>query len=132
MLAIKYIRDHIGEVRENIVNRKAKVDLHDLLLLDDKRKELQALLDTARQELNAASKSKPTPEQIVELRSLGESIKTQEEALKEVQLQLDTQMSWMPNMSSPDMPIGKGEDSSARAWSRTTPRSLAPCGLHDH
>ena len=109
MLDIKFIHENKDLVKENTLKRKSAVDIDALLFLDDKRKELQTALDTLRAELNASSKQKPTPEEIERLRGLGQEIKTIEEEIKTVQDEMQKMLSWVPNMSSPDMPEGKGE-----------------------
>jgi seryl-tRNA synthetase len=109
MLDIKFIRENVEKVKENTRLRKSTIDIDEVLRLDDGRKELQTMLDTKRAELNASSKQKPTPEEIVRLKGLGEEIKKLEDEIKTVQGQITDLLSWVPNMSSPDMPIGAGE-----------------------
>ena len=109
MLDIKFIRENVDTVKENTRLRKSSIDIDEIIRLDDGRKGLQSALDTKRAELNIASKQKPTEEEIVKLRTLGEEIKKLEEEIKLVQGQILDLLSWVPNMSSPDMPIGLGE-----------------------
>jgi seryl-tRNA synthetase len=109
MLDIKFIREHKEAVQENARLRKSTIDIDDILRLDDGRKTLQSAIDTKRAELNTASKQKPTDEEITKLRTLGEEIKKLEDEIKTVQGQITDLLSWVPNMSSPDMPIGAGE-----------------------
>jgi len=110
MLDIKYIRDHVDKVKQNVINRKAKADVDAILKLDDQRKDIQIKLDALRQELNASSKSKPTPDVQEKLRETGKKIKELEIQLNAVQKDLSAQMAWVPNVSSEKMPVGKGED----------------------
>lgn len=109
MLDIKFIRENIDAVKENSRLRKSSVDIDEIIRLDDGRKTLQAALDGKRAELNASSKQKPSPEEISRLKSLGEEIKKLEDEIKTIQGQITDLLSWVPNMSSPDMPIGAGE-----------------------
>ena len=110
MLDIKFIRENKELVQENTKNRKVSVTIDELLADDDLRKELQVEIDSLRRELNASSKQKPTPEQITALREKGNKIATLEKELKEIQTKIFEKLSWIPNMSSPDMPVGKGEE----------------------
>ncbi len=120
MLDIKFIREHTEEVRQNIINRKASADVDGILELDEKRKNLQIEVDGLRQQLNAGSKQKPTPEEIQRLRSLSTGISSKESELKEVQQNLNEKLSWVPNMLSADVPVGKGEDDNVevKAWTK--------------
>jgi seryl-tRNA synthetase len=110
MLDIKFIRENKEIVQENTKNRKVAINIDELLADDDLRKELQVEIDALRRDLNASSKSKPTPEQIKQLREKGNKISILEKELKEIQGKIFQKQSWIPNLSSPDMPIGKGED----------------------
>lgn len=109
MLDLKFVRQHADEVKENVKNRKAKADVDRILELDDERARRTAKLEADRAELNAASKTKPDAETIAKLRSLGEEIRTQEAELRQAEDELFHQAEFLPNMSSPDMPVGAGE-----------------------
>ncbi len=110
MLDVKFIRENKELVQENTKNRKVSINIDELLADDDLRKDLQVEIDVLRRDLNSSSKSKPTPEQIKVLREKGNKISTLEKELKEIQGKIFEKMSWIPNISSPDMPIGKGEE----------------------
>ncbi len=118
MLDLQFVRHHIDEVKENVKNRKAVADVDEILRLDDQRLALVQAIDGQRQELKASSKQKPDAEIIARLRSLGDDIKQQEAQLREVEASLQTAAALLPNMSSPDMPIGQGEADNVelRVW----------------
>lgn len=110
MLDIKFIRENKEAVKENIKNRKAVADVDQILALDNQRLALIGQIDAQRHELKKSSKQKPDPEKITQLRELSNSIKVQETELHKVESELKSAASFVPNMSSPSMPIGQSED----------------------
>jgi seryl-tRNA synthetase len=118
MLDLKYVRQHQAEVEANVKRRKSQADVAKILDLDAQRSRRLTKLEQDRAELKAASKTKPDAETIVRLRTLGEDIRTQEAELRQVEYELQMAASWLPNMSSPDMPVGQGEEDNVdiAAW----------------
>ncbi len=118
MLDLKYVRQNQDEVAANIMNRKAKVDLPLLIQLDDQRLDVSGQVEAMRQQLNAASKQKPDADTIVQLRQLGQDIKDKEQQLTQIEADLKSQTDFLPNQSSPNMPIGQGEEDNVetKAW----------------
>lgn len=110
MLDIKFIRENKEAVQVNAQNRKATVSIDEIIELDDRRKELQFEIDGLRQEINTAAKHKPTDEEREKLRKIGDAIAKLETEIKTIEKELREKLSWVPNMSAPDMPVGKGED----------------------
>lgn len=110
MLDIKFIRENRKLIQENTKNRKVDLSIEEIINLDDKRRELQLKVDNLRMDLNSSSKHKPSPADIIKLRETGHKISENEKKLKSVQQQIFLKMSWVPNLSSPEMPIGKGEE----------------------
>ncbi len=110
MLDIKYIREHQDAMIQNCANRNVSVDIHGLLKLDDQRKTLQQNLDQKRSELKSASKSKPTPEKIAELKELSQSIKELEQEERQVLENFQEELSKVPNLTHQDVPIGEEAD----------------------
>lgn len=110
MLDINFIRENLKEVKQNIENRRMKVDIDRLLVLDDKRRELQTEIDELRSERNAGSKGKPTPEQIEKMKTVGDKIKNLEEEYNLVIVDFTDLLGQVPNMAHPSSPIGGEED----------------------
>ncbi|HYE60068.1 MAG TPA: serine--tRNA ligase [Candidatus Kapabacteria bacterium] len=109
MIDIKFIREHKDLVQKNCENRNVKVNLDELLSADEERKGILKELEDLRATRNQKSKGKPSPEEIVAMRSVGEKIKQLEENLETVSTALQTQLLRVPNMTHPKAPIG-GED----------------------
>lgn len=118
MLDINFIRENPDKVKANNAIRKCNVDLDKLLSLDKERRDLIITIDAARGELNAKSKSKPSPEEIVKLKALGEEIKKQDEKLKSIESELNDLLIRLPNITHDSVPEGKDDTGNvvAKTW----------------
>jgi len=114
MLDIHFIRQHPKEVQENTKNRKISVAITHVLEIDKKYRELLQFVQKLREDRNHLTESlkngKPSEEQIAKGKELKEKLEKEEHALSAVKQELDSYLLRVPNMSSPDMPIGKGEE----------------------
>ena len=115
MLDIKYIRENAEKVKQNILNRgvdSKKADVDELLLVDARKTKLQREIEDMRAIRNKFAESLKkaedrTPEKILEGKKIKESIDLAEKELATVELRWQELMDWMPNITSPVMPIGK-------------------------
>lgn len=110
MLDIKYIREHVEEIKQNCVSRRVKLDVDALIAADDARRELQQKIDALRAARNSGSKGKPSPEEIAKMRAVGEEIKQLEDEFKTVEAGYLELMLQVPNMTHPESPVGGEED----------------------
>lgn len=110
MLDIKYIREHVAEIKQNCVSRRVKLDVEALITADDARRELQQKIDTLRAARNSGSKGKPSEEEIAKMRAVGEEIKQLEEQFKTIEATYLDLMMQVPNMTHPESPVGGEED----------------------
>ncbi len=62
MLSIDFIRENQAKVKEAAKNKNREVDLEQILLLDDKRRELIQKIQKLREERNVLAKQKYTDE----------------------------------------------------------------------
>src|SRR5665647_379742 len=110
MLDIKFIRENAQLVKDNCKNRLANVDVDAFLALDIEVRKMETDLDELRARRNVTSKTKPSPEQIEEMKNVGAKIKTIEEKL--VPLKQKFREIWMsiPNMTHPDVLVSLDED----------------------
>ena len=78
MLDIKFIRENLEEVKDAVKKKSVKVDIDQLLKLDEQRKDLLTQIEelrTKRNELARAGKqAKPTAEQIIAGKKIKEEI----------------------------------------------------------
>ncbi|MCC2630463.1 MAG: serS [Candidatus Paceibacter sp.] len=125
MLDIKFIRDNKDLVKEGARKKHIDFDVEKLLAIDDKRKELQALVETKRSEQNSASDriaSVQTHEErqalINAMQDVKKSMVEKEEELKEVMKEWQMLMVQVPNI--PDMTVPEGasdaENKEVRTW----------------
>ena len=78
MLDIKFIRENKEQVKEAAKNKNIKVDIDELLKLDEQRREAQGKIEELRAERNelasSAKSGKPSAEQIKKGKNLKEKI----------------------------------------------------------
>lgn len=114
MLNIKFIRENKDLVKEVVVNKKATVDIDELLKIDQQRRDLILEVDNLRQQRNEASKNRD----IEKGRELKEKLEGLENDFSEVDEKYSELMSLVPNVYSEDTPIGKDESENKviRRW----------------
>lgn len=108
MLDIKYIREHIQEVKDNIKNRGLKVDVDKLLELDKKRLNLLSEVEGLRSAKNKPS-GKPTAAELVELKKVKDKEDKLSTELNKVESEYKSLLFAVPNMTHPNSPIGKDD-----------------------
>lgn len=113
MLDIKFIRENKEKVADAAKNKNIKIDLDELLELDDRKKELQTKIDELRAKRNelakAAKSEKPNKEQISLGKELKEKTSVLEEQYKKINEKYLNLMVKVPTISSADTPIGKDD-----------------------
>ena len=118
MLDFKFIRDNLALVEENIAKRQVKADAAKVARLYQKRCELEKRIDELRQERNqnaALMKKGLKPLEDEELIRIGQRLKQEIQAaeaeLADVDKELVEEASRIPNLTHPDVPVGKEETS---------------------
>ncbi len=114
MLDIKFIKEHLEQVKKNITDRNMVADADLVVKLYDEKTALQQKLDSLRQQRNEnAAKMKGKLEQdvrnvlIAEGKKLKEDIAAIEKEFEEAEKAFKVAMMDIPNMAHPDAPIGK-------------------------
>ena len=110
MLSIHFIRENIDLVKQNCANRRMLVDIDALIALHDKTREISLAIDNLRAERNKNSATKPTPEEIMRLKQVGDQIATLEKEFTVANARLHELWMQVPNMSHPETPIRGEED----------------------
>lgn len=110
MLDINYIRQNKDKIKKNCANRLVKVDIDKLLELDSEVRKLEGHIEEMRAKRNQTSKTKPSAEEIEEMKKIGEEIanlEKEQKPLVEKRWQI-----WMtiPNMTHPDVKVSLKED----------------------
>ena len=126
MLDIKFIRDNAEALRKAIVDKRIDLDLDQLLDVDAQRRAVMAETETLQATKNAVSKEIPQlgeEEKKVKLLEMKE-VDTKQAELKEklrtIEAEYDVLMLKVPNIPSPESPIGK-DDSENVPWSYWSP-----------
>lgn len=116
MLDIQYIRENIQVVKDAVKNKRATVDIDELLLLDESRRNLLQEIEKLRaqkNDINTAIQNAENKEErsdvIEKAKLIKEQLDTQEPKLKEVETRFGELMYLIPNVISEDTPIGKDE-----------------------
>lgn len=114
MLDIKFIRENKEIVALGAKKKHINVDIDRLIEVDDKRRELQATMDTKRAEQNAASNAIASAktdaerqEVIARMQNLKETLKLEEESMQEIMKEWRLLMLQVPNV--PDISVPDGE-----------------------
>jgi len=127
MLDIKFIRENLSEVKKSIENRNLKLDLDDLIKLDETRratlKELEdfkAQKNTANEEISILLKEKQdTRQRIASMKDIAHKIDKLEDVLKTTEQELDKLLLVVPNIAHPSIPIGDASCKQVvRSWGK--------------
>jgi len=110
MLDIKLIRENPDLIKTNAQNRLATVDIDILLNLDKDIRTLITNIETARARRNQASKTKPTAEIILEMKTLGDNLKNWETDLIEKESRFKEMLLAVPNLTHPSVKVSANED----------------------
>ena len=113
MLDIKFIRENQELVKDAIRKKFVKLNLDDLIALDDKRRETLLLVENMRSEQKKISDKMPTlsnpierEQLIADIRPIKETISTKEEELKVIMAEWQKLMLEVPNI--PDFSVPEG------------------------
>src|SRR3989344_9583284 len=111
MLDINKIRENKEEVKKSLLKRIKESDfnLDEIIALDDKRKKLLTEVEHLKAERNKNSKTKPTPEIIEKMKSLGNEIKKLDSEINQTEEKLKEKLSSLPNILSEDAIEGDKE-----------------------
>lgn len=114
MLDIKFIKDNLEAVRQNIRDRNMKADADLVVKLHDRRNELITRLEATRAKRNENAKSMKgkladaeRAALIEEGKKFKEDIASMEAELEATEAQLRVEAEKIPNMAHPDAPVGK-------------------------
>ncbi len=129
MLDLRFIRDNVEAVKENIRSRFMKADVDRLVELFDKRNELITAADAVRRKRNENAqkmKGKMEAEErqalIEEGKSLKDEISRLEPELQGIEDELGRIAATIPNMAHPDAPVGKEEKDNTEVRRRGEPK----------
>jgi len=140
MLDLKFIRENIDLVRNAIQNKHEKANIDELMALDVQRRELIAETEAARANQNKVTmriaELKKTGQDatavIKEMRDLGDSIKKQSDALREVENKIYEIQIRIPNIPHHSVPVGSEKDNlQVKKWGEILERDFKPLPHHE-
>ena len=118
MLSLDFIRANKSKVVEAAKNKNRRIDIDKILILDDQRRKLIQKIQVLREERNKTSHGKPDEKTIARGKEIKEELKKFEESLNLISAELDTLVSFVPNIPLPEVPIGKDASNNVelRKW----------------
>ena len=115
MLDIKFIRENPEKVQDSADKKGYRVSIKDLLMADERRRELQQQVDSLRERRNAVASQmkggRPSRDLIAEGKSIKEDLMDLEAKFNEVDADYQAQLNGIPNVIFDDVPEGGEEDS---------------------
>ena len=115
MLDVKFIRENLALVQKSTKEKGYKIDVNDVLKLDDERKKLLSDVEALRAKRNEIAGKmkggKPAPELIKEGKEIKDKLATEESKLSEAEAKLNALLKTVPNIIFDDVPLG-GEECS--------------------
>lgn len=114
MLSIEFIRQNVQKVKDAAKNKNREVDIERILALDDERRDSLQKVQKLREERNALAKDASAhsrksgnPHPSVERgRHIKDQLKTLETKQTELETELNTLMSFVPNVPLDEVPVG--------------------------
>ena len=123
MLDVKFIRENLELVEKSAKEKGYKINIAEVLKLDDQRKSVLSEVEALRMRRNeVASKmkgGKPSPELIAEGKKIKEELAEKEKALVSVETEVNDILKKIPNVIFDDVPLG-GEECSleVKKWGK--------------
>jgi len=135
MLDIRFIRDNLETVETRLKSRGAGVSFSGFRELDDARRtllqdseNLKALRNKVSDEISRVKDKSQVQEQITAMREVSQRIKVLDDELKRVEESLELFMLTIPNIPSPETPVGASEadNKEIRRWGEMAKFSFQP------
>lgn len=126
MLDLRFVREHMDSVQDNLDKRHTEARLDAYVVLYDRRKaliqeveELKALRNTVSAEISQMKRQKLAAEdKIAEMKTVGDKISALDEEIRSVQAELMDIALRIPNMLDASVPVGADENENieVRRW----------------
>lgn len=125
MLDLKFVRENADFVKAGIARKNDTSDIDAILALDERRRSLIAQSEALKADRNRvtgdiAKKKKAgesADELIAEMRSVGQKISSLDDDLRQLETELQTKLSWIPNIPDESVPDGGEADMRVvRTW----------------
>ncbi|MCX8054860.1 MAG: serine--tRNA ligase [Ignavibacteria bacterium] len=126
MLDLKFVRDNIELVRQNIINKNESADVTEIPRLDEKRRSIIQEVERLKNLRNVVSKEiaelkkqkQPADDKIEEMRVVSDKIKELDDELRNIEEAIQQVLIRIPNMLHESVPVGKSADENkvVRTW----------------
>ena len=133
MIDMKIIRNETEKVKEALKNRNSKdIDIDGLLELDAERRSLLFNVEQKKAQQNSVSKQIPvykkegkdTTEIFAQMRELSDSIKEDDEKVRQINEKIKDIVLTIPNIPDSSVPIGKSDEQNVEIRRYSTPRKF--------
>ncbi|HMK35070.1 MAG TPA: serine--tRNA ligase [Desulfomonilaceae bacterium] len=130
MLDIAFIRNNPDVIKEGIRKKRMKMDLEELLSVDEDVRRLRSEVETIRAERNRLSKDIQKLKDgekdaaVVEVKSLKEGLAEKEPKLRNLEARFDDLMLLVPNPPLPEVPEGDSDDDNLQVRSFLEPKKF--------
>ena len=123
MLDLKFVRENIDLVQQNLDNRHTTGDLETFVSAYDERRqligkveELKALRNSVTEEISQLKRNKENADdKIAEMKKVGDEIAELDNRIREVETDLRDAALMLPNMCDPSVPVGADEEENVEA-----------------
>lgn len=116
MLDIAFIRNNVDVVKDGIRKKRMKVDIDELLAVDEEVRKLRTDVEKLRADRNRVSKQIPglsgdeKVQAVAQVKRFKESLSAIEPALRETELRFEQLMLLVPSPPLPEVPEGDSDD----------------------
>lgn len=132
MLDLKFVRSNPEIVKEALRKRNSTLNLDEFLRHEEERRKILFDVETLKAQRNSVSeevgrrkKSGENAESLIlEMREVGQQIKTLEDRLSEVEKSIEAVLYEIPNIPHESVPVGKDESANVQVRTWGTPRSF--------
>ncbi len=128
MIDIQLIRENPSFIQKSSQDKGIEINVDHLLEIDNKRKELQKIVQKLQEERNSFAKNikgKPTDEQIKKGKEIKEKLEKEEHSLVAVEEELTRELYKIPNPAKKDVKVGKNESENDVIKKHKTPTKFS-------
>ena len=125
MLDLKFIRENVGPLKKALQDRNLKLDIEEIMRLDEERRGYLTEVEVLRSDKNKANDEigallkarKDTKARILSMKGISEKIDELEDKLSLVEKELGQSLLTIPNIPHPSLPIGDASTNKiVRSW----------------
>jgi seryl-tRNA synthetase len=126
MLDLKFVRENLDKVQQNINHKNEKADVSAISELDAKRRGIIQEVENLKNQRNVVSKEiamlkknkENADDKIASMKKVSDDIKNMDDELRDIEDKINDIITRLPNMLGEKVPVGKSEDDNItiRSW----------------